>query len=214
MKRGEVRDELRRRRKEIRRWLRDARQQARGRVDERLVAARRDRRRRRAERAVGLAVVVAVLSFVRCDCGEGARQGQSEEKVLADAGVKRAADAGRPPGPLSARVERLPRATYLAGSMEAASWLDEFRLQVAARSPRLAQCFTGSERPGALRWSVALNPSSGVVADHELEPVGVDPGMKETQRECIEQVLSNPAYRLKAATEDSVSRRVSLVIEF
>ena len=91
--------------------------------------------------------------------------------------------------------------------------LDDFRLQVAARSPRLALCFKGADRPGALRWNVALNPESGAVSDHVFEPVGAAE-LSPAQRECMQRTLSSPGYHVTQADRQSLSSRVSLVIEF
>ncbi|MBK7865320.1 MAG: hypothetical protein IPJ65_43340 [Archangiaceae bacterium] len=93
------------------------------------------------------------------------------------------------------------------------AWLDEFRMQVAAASPRLAECFTGIERQ-ALRWSAAVNPKPGTVADHSLEPVGVGTDLTADQRTCVQAVLSSPVYRLTQLGDEPLPRRVSLVIEF
>lgn len=86
-------------------------------------------------------------------------------------------------------------------------------MQVAARSPRLAQCFKGAERPGALRWDVALNPSSGAVSDQFLETVGAVE-LSAPQRECVERTLSNPGYHVSALPSEGLPTRVTLMIEF
>lgn len=211
MTRAEQRRELTRKKSELRAQLARARRAAQGRVDG-IDLVRRARRRKRAKQAVGLAILVALLLMIRCDCGPAQPGPTGEPEPMADSGAKPA----RPPpsAAMGARVTRQPRAVFTAQAQEAAGWLDEFRLQVAARSPRLAQCFTGAERPGAVRWSVALNPSSGAVFDHQLELVGPDPGIEEKQRACVEQVLSSPAYALAADPDEALARRVSLVIEF
>ncbi|WNG58351.1 hypothetical protein F0U59_29125 [Archangium gephyra] len=92
--------------------------------------------------------------------------------------------------------------------------MDDFRIQVAARSPRLAQCFSGTERPGALRWTAAVNAASGSVSDHALEPVGTGGELSGKQRDCVQGVLSSPGYRLKPEQKQDLPGRVSIVIEF
>ncbi|APS00767.1 hypothetical protein [Pajaroellobacter abortibovis] len=42
------------------------------------------------------------------------------------------------------------------------------RLQVVARSPRIAQCLIGMDKPGALRWTSFVNP--GVASGQESGP--------------------------------------------
>jgi hypothetical protein len=100
----------------------------------------------------------------------------------------------------------------------APAWLEELRTQVSARSPRLARCFNGADRPGALRWTASLNPASGWVSEHELEPVGQAVDLSKAQRDCLVLGLSSPAYRLatqQAAPQAAVlPERISLVIEF
>ena len=213
MTRAELRRELRRKKSELRAQLARARRGARGRVDG-IDLVRRARRRKRVKQAVGLAILVALLLMIRCDCGLAPLEAPGDPGPVADSGVKLARASAPPPTAMGGRVTRQPRAAFTAKAQEVASWLDEFRLQVAARSPRLAQCFTGAGRPGALRWSVALNPSSGAVFDHQLELVGAEPGIEEGQRACVEQVLSSPVYALTAAPDDALARRVSVVIEF
>ena len=94
-------------------------------------------------------------------------------------------------------MARQPRGKYQNEAQSSPSWLDEFRLQVAARSPRLAECFSGTDRPGALRWTTAVNEESGAVSDHGLELVGTGADLYGKQRECVLAVLSSPGYRLK-----------------
>jgi len=213
VKRGELRRQLRRRAKELRAQLSDARRQVRDRVAG-LEVVQRERRRRRLKQAAGLAIVIALLLLIRCDCGRVSPEVAAEVAPVVDAGVQPRPTVATASKALEARVERQPRAAFTTQAQEASSWLDEFRLQVAARSPRLARCFSGAEHPGALRWSVALNPSSGAVSDHQLDLVGPDPDLQTKQRECLERALSSPPYALAGASEDALARRVSLVIEF
>jgi hypothetical protein len=92
--------------------------------------------------------------------------------------------------------------------------MDEYRLQVAARSPRLARCFQGAGRPGALRWTASVNPTRGEVSDHQLQPIGGGAELRREQRECLLEALSSPPYRLTAPGAPALPDRVGLVIEF
>ncbi|MCK5687811.1 hypothetical protein KAI87_01010 [Myxococcota bacterium] len=69
---------------------------------------------------------------------------------------------------------------------------------------------------GALRWTAGVDPTRGVVADHDLIPMGETPEMTKKQRLCLLQVLSNPTYRLKAPENQppATPARVGIVIEF
>jgi hypothetical protein len=93
-------------------------------------------------------------------------------------------------------------------------WLTSLRIQVAARSTRLAGCFEGTARPGALRWSVAVDPERGVVSDPEVEPTLAGQGLSNAQRRCVLGVLADPPYQLASGDEPATPARVALVIEF
>jgi hypothetical protein len=173
-------------------------------------AARRRRQRRR--RLIAAVVVVLLLLLVRCECGS-AQPPPPVARVVesVDAGVTKAVVGKRRPS-----VERLKasaRPAYDTGTQRSPAWLDDFRMQVAARSPRLASCFQGEERAAALRWTVALNPESGAVSDHVFDAMG-SADVSLAQRACVEKALSNPGYRIAEVDRGSVPGRVSLVIEF
>lgn len=205
--------ELRRRRAEVRARLAVARREAQGRAGA-LEPVQRARRQRRVRRAAGVAIVAILLSFIRCECGEATPGVVDGATAAPDAGPRSAPPVVRPPAALTGRNERQPRARFAGRPAEATAWLDGFRMQVGARGPRLAHCFSGIDRPGAVRWSAAVNPTSGVVSDHEFELVGPDPGVQATQRRCLEAVLSAPPYALSQTDGEAPTRRVSLVIEF
>ena len=59
-----------------------------------------------------------------------------------------------------------------------------------------------------------MNPQSGAVSDHDLEPVGVGTALTTEQHDCLVRVLSNPVYKLTAPQKEALPNRVSLVIEF
>lgn len=95
-------------------------------------------------------------------------------------------------------------------------WLSALRLQVSARSLVLARCFTGAERPGALRLTASVTPSSGRLADVVLESLAGGPLLAEAQVQCATSTLSQPPYRLPVEGERDVdvATRVSLILEF
>jgi len=93
-------------------------------------------------------------------------------------------------------------------------WIDQFRLQVAARSPRLSACFEGSAQPGTLRWTTSVEPVEGRVSDHDIEPTLLSDSLSREQKGCVLGVLSAPTYTLDAGEERDMPARVSMVIEF
>jgi hypothetical protein len=211
----ELRQAMRQRRIELRKSLRLAGRQARERIEQ-LPAIRRARARRRLRRTLGVALLLLLASLVRCEC---ARPSPSEvPKVEAKGAEEPQVEPPVPKPtrrqPLRAQIEPQARASYPGHEQASPAWIDEFRLQVAARSPRLAQCFTGSDRPGTLRWTASVNPRSGAASDHELGPVGASAELRREQHECVVRVLSSPPYRLTAPLGESLPHRVSLVIEF
>lgn len=172
-------------------------------------------RRRRARRLALLgALLLLLLVFVRCDCAPKPTPAPEEPSAgVVDAGIKTPPPKQVKRAPARDRIASSERPGYDPGAQRSPAWLDDFRLQVAARSPRLALCFTGADRPGALRWNVALNPESGAVSDHVFQPVGLA-DLTAKQRECLQRALSNPGYHVTQAERQSLPSRVSLVIEF
>jgi len=116
------------------------------------------------------------------------------------------------------RIKSRERATYSAEPPSPPTWISDLRLQVAARSPRLARCFEGTERPGALRWTASVDLARGVVSDHELEPTLGGAELTAPLRACLIGVLSAPTYRLPRPLPDPDANtqppRISIVIEF
>jgi len=119
-----------------------------------------------------------------------------------------------PPAPLTGRLSRQDRPAFQGAAPDSPSWIDAFRLQVAARGPRLAECFIGADRPGRLKWTSSVEPLSGGVSEHVFEPMLITQELSRTERACIEGVLSSPTYTLEAGSEPSTPSRVGLVIEF
>jgi hypothetical protein len=161
--------------------------------------------------------LLLIAALLRCDC-ERTPSVEAEARVQAKPAPGKA-PTPRPPrksgrAPLAGDVDRRPRPDYETKVQLPPGWIDEFRLQATARSPRLAQCFEGTDRPGALRWVAALNPETGTVSDQELEPVGPRSDLTPEQRLCVARALANPAYRLSRPPAQPFPERVSLVIEF
>ncbi len=210
------RSELRAKRRAVRGAMADLRRRAREQLD-RDPAVQKARRKRRARRFSGILLLLLVLAlFARCQCEEpppppipptiAVPEPPKPTPPPKPAAVK--------PGPLKGSVGKQQRGKFGNDLRDRPAWLEDFHLQVSARSGRLAACFTGVERPGALRWAAALNAHSGRVADHELEPLGSTDGLSSAQRECVVKVLSEPPYRLKVPAAEDLPRRVGLVIEF
>lgn len=122
-----------------------------------------------------------------------------------------------PPEPPRPPLQRIPRQRRPRLDLEPPgppSWLDAFRLQVSARSPRLAACFEGAERPGELRWTTSVEPIEGAVSDHNLEPMLDTAELTSEERTCLIGVLSRPRYDLDGMDAPETPTRVSLVIAF
>jgi hypothetical protein len=178
--------------------------------------ALRSRLRRRAPRRrpwwlLLLAVLLAVLAAACCCAGE------PEDPVEAPPPAAAPAAGGSapapPPPPLGGRVAPRPRPAFEPPRADELPWLAGFRMQVAARSPRLASCFVGVERPGSLKWTALVEPVSGRVSDHTLEPTLSSDPLTPPQRACVLGALSEPPYRLQADARATPSR-VGMAIEF
>lgn len=170
---------------------------------------REDERRRR-RRWLLLLMLLLLLLLSRCPCvpppvPQGAAPGV--ETALPE-------QISSPPDPPPAGVKRRDRPRFQVVAPEPLPWLAAFRLQVAARSPRLAECFTGADRPGALKWTAAVEPTHGRVSDPTLEPTLSSIELTQAQRACVLAVLATPAYTLDAGDSPSTPSRIGLVIEF
>ena len=117
--------------------------------------------------------------------------------------------------PARAPIQRIDRPAFETEPLDPLPWLDDFRLQVAARSPRLAECFVGAERPGRLRWTGAVEPARGRISQQLVEPMLLGDELSSAQQDCVAGVLAEPPYQLDAEGEGaSTPTRVSLVVEF
>ena len=112
------------------------------------------------------------------------------------------------------RVGHRGRPEFVSDALDPLPWLAAYQLQVSARSPRLAQCFVGAQRPGTLKWTASVEPSQGVVSDQTLEPTLLSDALTQQQRSCVLGVLSDPPYQLESDDERSTPVRVGMVIEF
>lgn len=112
------------------------------------------------------------------------------------------------------RVKRVDRPAIAPMPQQKLPWIASFRMQVAARSPRLARCFEGTERPGRLKWTTSVEPVEGHVSEHELEPVLMSADLTRTQRTCLLEVLSDPPYSLDPGEAPATPSRVGIAIEF
>jgi hypothetical protein len=214
-----MRETLRARQQDLRSALAQKRRDAQAALHA-MPAVQNERRRQRRRRTVLLMLLLVLLLLLlmsRCDCAPPVVAPPTPTPVE----VTRVAPAivvapPAKPKRWSGRVPAQPRGAYENHASAAPSWLQEFRLQVAARGPRLAACFNGAARPGAWRWGAAVHAKRGAVSDHVLEPVGTGAEVTAEQRACLVKVLSSPAYRLvlTADDDDSLPARVSLLIEF
>lgn len=219
MQRSDVREAMRRRRTQLRAMLPRFREVARARVARleqipafkaaREALARRRRRRRRIAGAMTLLLLLLLL--VDCEGKPGKHGPAAKATPIAKVTPK---PKPTPRGPIDGKLATQKRPGYTLDARPGPDWLDDFRLQVAARSPRLAQCFNGSERGGTLRWTTSVDAKTGVVSDHDFEPLGASANMGGKQATCVAHALSDPPYLLKNPPPDALPNRVSLILEF
>lgn len=196
-KRNELRAELKRRRAAV-------------------VARRPPKKRSRRRWILLLILLILLLLLLRdCRCNEVVEEppvvaGDATLVVPAPLEVVPEAVVPRPVG----RVARVDRPEFRSEVPGPIPWVASFRLQVAARSPRLAECFVGAHRPGTLKWTAAVEPGAGRVSDMTLEPTLLSDELTRPQRVCVLGVLSDPPYELPDGGERSTPSRVGMVIEF
>lgn len=181
------------------------------------VEAEARRRKQRQRRLLAILIVLLLLLLLRFDCAEGPQAPAAPAVV----------EAEPPEPPKKAKKAPKKRKVKLEGKVEPSdrgkmatepapppAWLSQFRLQVAARSTRLAACFNGAEKPGALRWSALVHAQSGRVTESAVEPVFRGVSLDEKQEVCLIGVLTDPAYKLDEPDPEAAARRVSLIFEF
>ncbi|MFT5586748.1 MAG: hypothetical protein ACI9VR_004350 [Cognaticolwellia sp.] len=173
---------------------------------------RKRKQRKRRSRLLLLALLLLLLLVSRCNCVEDLQPAQGPSAPVPELTI----EPSTPPEPLPIRlpIKRIERPAFETKAMDPLPWLASFRLQVSARSPRLADCFVGAERPGRLRWNAAVDPVRGQVSEQRLEPVSAWDTLTQEQTDCVKGVLAEPAYTLDHGGAPSTPSRVSMVIEF
>lgn len=177
------------------------------------IRTRRPAKRRRWRRWALLAALLLLLFLLRdCRCApEPALPTPAPAKAPS---VEEAPEPDPVPRPVpNLQMKRLDRPEIAIPAPRKLPWLDVFRMQVAARSPRLAACFVGMDHPGQLRWTTSVEPVTGRVSDHTLDPILLTGTLTRSQQECVFEVLETPPYRLSPEGR-ATPTRVGLVIEF
>ena len=175
---------------------------------QRIVQARARRRQRQVLLALLAVLLLSLLLLLDCRCTREPPPEPAPEPVMPVPAEEPEATLPRHPP-----IQRMDRPEYTSEVPEPLAWLDSFRMQVAARSPRLAECFVGAERPGRLKWTASVDPLEGKVSEHQLEPVLTTDALTATQRACAVDVLSEPSYTLVGEGRATPSR-LSMIIEF
>lgn len=204
---------LRERRKQLQRSYKARLQQARQRLA-RLPHVQEAKARKR--RLLALVVLLVLVCVSRCTCTTPTPPPPSApQPALPVIKIRALPPKPKPSTPRPKTPSLPPRGRYQADPPSEPAWVEAFRLQVAARSRRLSQCFSGAAKPGALRWTAAINPDTGAVSDQKLEALPPSDDLTPAQRVCVVQVLSTPRYAsLVAAQAQSLPDNVSLVLEF
>ncbi|MEZ4316668.1 MAG: hypothetical protein R3F61_04170 [Myxococcota bacterium] len=179
----------------------------------RLAERRRARpAKRRPSRGWILVIVVLILLFLLRDCSCSPPPPECEPGPVPECGP---AEPEEVEAPLpNERIPRRARPPFAGQDPAKLPWIDAFRMQVAARSPRLGACFIGADRPGTLRWTTFVEPVEGKVSEHELEPMLLTDDITAQERACVLAVLTEPAYTLPVDETRSTPSRVGLVLEF
>jgi hypothetical protein len=160
-------------------------------------------------------VLIILLLLLAVCCGRCAEPpGPAPAPAPAPAVAVTAAAPAPPPTPAPARVVPKPRPAFTPPPSEPLPWLAALRMQVGARGPALAPCFSGVARPGALRWTALVDPATGRAAEMTVEPSLQSEELSGEQRACVLRVLSQPAYTLPNADPRSTPSRVALIVEF
>lgn len=204
---------LRARRRQLRAELRRRKRAARATLRARRRASREERDPGRTRRRILLGLALLLLLFFHdCRCDPPSDPPSTGRRFAA---TPPPAPEALPPLPPGARTPTSPRPAYRPEPAPTHPWLDAFRLQVAARSPRLAACFEGVQAPGTLRWTTGVVPQTGRVVDHQFEPLSTSLPLTNAQTACARAALTEPPYTLEATPDDgSPPVRVSLLIEF
>lgn len=187
------------------------------------VEAQERAKRRRRRRQLALLVLILILLLLRldCTCGPPAPVPPPEPPPPAEVTppdkppvVKKRRVSKRKPPKLEGKVDKSDREGMEVKPPPPPSWLGQFRLQVAARSPKLAACFEGNEKPGALRWSALVHAKSGKVTASSIEPAFRGAPLSERQAQCLIKGLTDVPYNLTEPDDSAAPRRVSIIFEF
>jgi hypothetical protein len=176
-------------------------------------------RRHRQQRTLALLIaILLLLLLMRCECTEEPEAPAVVEPTLPEPPPPKKPVAPKrpktPPVVLEGTVPASERDTLAVEPTTPPTWLPQFRLQAAARSPRLAACFNGSEKPGALRWSALVHARSGRVSESVIEPVFRGVSINDAQTDCLIKGLTEPPFALDEPDPQAAARRVSLIFEF
>ena len=193
--------------------LNEKRDQMRQKLEERRKTEKTDRKKAGQPRWLVPVLLLVILMLLVREC---TREEPPEVVQIPDCPPAECeGEPAKPPPPkFTGRNARQDRPAFDTPSTKPPPWIASFRMQVAARSPRLAECFVGAVTPGRLKWTSSVEPHDGHVSDHLLEPVLTSADLSRQERECVLDVLSDPPYRLEVGEERATPSRVGIVIEF
>ena len=175
------------------------------------VQAKKPRRRRDYSRGFLLAVIALLLLLLLRDCEEAEPEVEAPTLARPSATIMpELPPAPSVPAPDLVTRERPP---IPPPPVKVPPWVIGFRMQVSARSPRLARCFEGMERPGRIKWTASVEPISGQVSDQVVETQLRSGDLSSRERACVTEVLSSPDYRI-SAPDETAPTRISVVLEF
>lgn len=192
--------------------LNEKRDQMRQKLEERRNAGKVDDKKSRQPRWLVPVLLLIILVLLVREC----RREEPPEVPIPDCPPAECeGEPAEPPPPkFTGRNPKKDRPAFDTPSTKPPPWIASFRMQVAARSPRLAECFVGTIIPGRLKWTSSVEPHDGHVSDHLLEPVLTSADLSRQERECVLDVLTDPPYRLEVGEERATPSRVGIVIEF
>lgn len=178
------------------------------------IAAQKKRaQKRRRNLLIALLIALLLLLLSRCECDEAPEYGPpSNEPATVVYTPEPAAPPAFKPGRGRTKTKKRPKVEVTPPPPP--PWLDQFRLQVAARAPRLATCLNGADRPGALKLSGLVHAKSGRVTAAKVEPAFRGSTLSQRQLDCLVQKLVEQPYNLKDDDPEAAARRVSLIFEF
>ncbi len=168
--------------------------------------------RRRRNLLIALLIALLLLLLSRCECEEAPGYGPPSNEPATVVYVPEPEPPAKPLG--RGRTKKKKRPKIAVKAPPPPPWLDQFRLQVSARSPRLATCLNGAERPGALKLSGLVHAKSGRVTAAKVEPVFRGSTLSQKQLDCLVKKLIEQPYNLKDPDPEAAARRVSLIFEF